>query len=149
MNRAITSALAALALTLAIAVPALAAPSYVLVDISVTCQSDDGPIVERVPDAPPGQARQAIAEWFRTTDCDPGTRDLSFETRPVTFGSICAGLGGIVDDSGFCVFMKLKWSEFRQALSAFQSHCRGQVVWIWGTDGLGASKVKCSVLPEA
>ena len=99
MNRAITSALAALALTLAIAVPALAAPSYVLVDISVTCQSDDGPIVERVPDAPPGQARQAIAEWFRTTDCDPGTRDLSFETRPVTFGSICAGLGGIVDDS--------------------------------------------------
>jgi hypothetical protein len=96
MNRAITSALAAAALTLAIAVPALAAPSYVLVDLSVTCQSDDGPVVGRILDAPPGQARQAIAEWFRTHDCDPGTRDLSFDTRPVTFGSICAGLGGTV-----------------------------------------------------
>ena len=115
MNRAITSARAAAALTLAIAVPALAAPSHVLVDISVTCQSDDVPVVGRILDAPPGQARQAIAEWFRTTDCDPGTRDVSFEREPVTFGSICAGLGGIVDDCGFCVFMNLKWSEFRQA----------------------------------
>ena len=94
MNRAITSALASAAFTLAIAVPALAAPSYVLVDIGVTCQDDDGPVEGRILDAPSGEARRAIAEWFRTNDCDPGTRDLSFETRPVTFGSTCLGLGG-------------------------------------------------------
>jgi hypothetical protein len=149
MNRAIASTLAAAALTLAIALPALAAPPFVLVDIVVTCESDGVPVDVRIPEAPPGQARQAIAEGFRTIECDPGTRELIFGTRPVTFASICAGLGGIVDDSGFCVFMDVKWSEFRQALSAFGSHCRGQIVWIWGTDGLGESKVKCSVLPEA
>jgi hypothetical protein len=143
MNRAITSALAAAALTLAIAVPALAAPPFVLEDIGVTCQSDGGTVVDRIPDAPPGQARRAIAEWFRTNDCDPGTRDLSFETRPVTFGSICAGLGGTVVGE-FCLFDAPKWSDFRQALSAFQSLCRGQIIWIWDT-GTGESKVACSV----
>jgi hypothetical protein len=135
--------LAAAALTLAIAVPALAAPPFVLVDIVVTCASADGPIEAVIPAAPPGQARRAIAEWFRTNDCDPGTRDLSFETRPVTFGSICAGLGGTVVDE-FCLFDAPKWSDFRQALSAFRSLCRGQIIWIWDTE-TGESKVACSV----
>ena len=145
MNRAITSALAAAALTLAIAVPALAAPPYVLVDIGVTCQNADGPVEGRILDAPPGEARRAIAEWFRTNGCDAGTRDLSFETRPVTFGSTCLGLGGTYTASPemTCEFLAPQWTDFRQAKAVFASLCRGQIIWIWDT-GTGESWVACS-----
>jgi hypothetical protein len=147
MKRAITSALAAAALTLAIAVPALADPPRVLVDIIVTCQSADGAVEGRVPDGPPGETRRAIAEWFRTNDCQPGTKDLSFGTRAVTFGSICLGLGGDYNaypSGATCDFVAPTWTDFRHAWSVFASHCRGQILWAWD-NGDGSSWVACTV----
>jgi hypothetical protein len=65
-----------------------------------------------------------------------------------TFESHCLGLpgtytGGTDSLTEKCDFDAPKWSDFRKALVAFQSLCRGgEIAWIWDTTS-GESAVLC------
>ena len=74
MKRTFSGVIAAAALTLAVAAPAIAAaPS---VKASLSCETGESGILilEDIGPGPASEVMPAAAQWFKDNDCNPGTR---------------------------------------------------------------------------